>query len=80
MTYKNDLVSVKSNIKNHLGQKVKLQCGRGAHQTVIDDCIVTKTYPDVFMVQTYQNQRPYRKLCFSYVDVMTNAITIIFNN
>lgn len=80
MPYKNDVICIRTDIQNHIGAKLKLQCGHGAHQTTIDNCVLTKTYPDVFTVQAYQNKNPYRKLCFSYVDVMTNSVKLIYNN
>ena len=78
MLNKNDVLRVKSDIKGFIGNKVKLQCGRGAHQTTIDNCVLTDAYSDIFTVQLFQNQTPYRKLSYTYIDVMTNAVRLTF--
>jgi uncharacterized protein Veg len=80
MPYKDDIICIKTDIEKNLGVELKLQCGRGAHQTIIDNCKLVKAYPDVFIVQSYQGAMPYRKLCFSYTDVITNAVRLIYNN
>jgi Uncharacterized protein conserved in bacteria len=77
MLNKNDVVRVKNDIQNYVGNRVKLQCGHGAHQTTIDNCVVTDIYPDIFTVQLYQNKIPYRKLSYTYIDVMTNNVKVI---
>lgn len=76
MLRKNDVLRVKNDIQCFVGNKVKLQCGRGAHQTTIDNCVLKNVYPNIFTVELYQNKIPYRKLSFAYVDVMTNYVKI----
>lgn len=78
MLNKNDVMRIKNDIQSSIGNKVRLQCGRGAHQTTLDNCVLTDAYSDVFTVQLYQGQNPYRKLSYTYVDVMTNAVRLTF--
>ena len=78
MLNKKDVSRVRNDIQCSVGNKVKLQCGRGAHQTTIDNCVLTDAYSDIFTVQLYQGQIPYRKLSYTYVDVMTNVVRLTF--
>ena len=70
---------VKSGLGEYVGKKVVLQSGHGVHKVTFGnrgDCVIDGLYSDIFTLQTYRDGRPYIKLAYSYVDVMTNGVQL----
>lgn len=79
MLSKDDLPRIRNSMQNRIGSHVTIQTSRGLQRTVMNDCVLSNTYPDIFTLKVYQNKNSYRKMSYSYVDIMTNAIKLTFD-
>jgi uncharacterized protein Veg len=72
----NVLDSIKRNIEDHLGQKVVLKANNGRKRVVVNNGIIEKTYPSIFVVRLESDTQ--RKVTYSYSDVLTKTVQLDF--
>ena len=72
----NVLDSIKRNIEEHLGQKVVLKANSGRKRVVVNNGVIEKTYPSIFVVRLESGTQ--RKVTYSYSDVLTKTVQLDF--
>jgi uncharacterized protein Veg len=73
---KNVIDSIKRNIEDHLGEKVILKANSGRKRVVVNNGIIEKTYPSIFVVRLDSDIQ--RKVTYSYSDVLTKTVQLVF--
>ena len=76
MEKKNVIDSIKRNIEDHLGEKVILKANGGRKRVVVNNGIIEKTYPSIFVVRLDSDTQ--RKVTYSYSDVLTKTVQLVF--
>ncbi len=76
MEKKNVIDSIKRNIEDHLGEKVTLKANSGRKRVVVNNGIIEKAYPSIFVVRLDSDSQ--RKVTYSYSDVLTKTVQLVF--
>lgn len=77
MEKKNVIDSIKRNIEDHLGEKVVLKANSGRKRVVVNNGVIEKTYPSIFVVRLDSDTQ--RKVTYSYSDVLTKTVQLVFS-
>ena len=72
----NVLASIKKDIESHLGEKVTLRANSGRRKISVSNGIIEKTYPSIFVIRLESDTQ--RKVTYSYSDVLTKTVQIVF--
>lgn len=77
MICKNDIVSIKADIGEKIGQKIIVKGSLGRSKSFEKEATIEKTYPNIFVVKYDDNDR---SVTYSYTDVLTRTIEMqVFN-
>ncbi|MBR2744890.1 MAG: Veg family protein [Clostridia bacterium] len=77
MICKNDIVSIKTDIGEKIGQKIIVKGSLGRSKSFEKEATIEKTYPNIFVVKYDDNDR---SVTYSYTDVLTRTIEMqVFN-
>ena len=74
----NTLSTIKRDIERHVGEKVVLKANGGRRKVLVNNGILEKTYPSIFMIRLDSDTQ--RTVTYSYSDVLTNTVQIVFEN
>jgi uncharacterized protein Veg len=77
MIEKNDLVQIKKDLEDCVGEKVQLKANKGRKKAFIKEGIVENTYPSIFIVRFENEYDLTRRVSYSYTDILTKAVEII---
>ncbi|KOA18391.1 hypothetical protein CLHOM_32930 [Clostridium homopropionicum DSM 5847] len=72
----NVLASIKSQIDDHIGEKVTLRANNGRRKIIVSSGVLEKTYPSIFVVRLEEDTQ--RTVTYSYSDVLTKTVQIDF--
>nr|WP_207717204.1 Veg family protein [Clostridium acetobutylicum] len=70
------MASIKASIENHVGEKVTLKSNGGRKKIVVNNGVIEKTYPSIFVVRLESDTQ--RTVTYSYSDVLTKSVQIVF--
>ena len=73
MIYKNDIMSLKTDIDEKIGQKIIVKGSLGRSKPYEEQATIEKTYPNIFVVKYEENQR---SVTYTYTDVLTRAVEV----
>jgi uncharacterized protein Veg len=73
---RNVLASIRRDIENHVGEKVTLKANGGRRKVLVNKGIIEKTYPNIFVIRLDQDTQ--RTVTYSYSDVLTKTVQIVF--
>jgi uncharacterized protein Veg len=73
---RNVLATIRSDIENHVGEKVTLKANGGRRKVLVNKGIIEKTYPNIFVIRLDQDTQ--RTVTYSYSDVLTKTVQIVF--
>lgn len=76
MEKRNVLASIRIDIENHVGEKVTLKANGGRRKILINKGIIEKTYPNIFVIRL--DHDTHRTVTYSYSDVLTKTVQIVF--
>ena len=74
----NTLSVIKRDIESHVGEKVVLKANGGRRKVLVNNGILEKTYPSIFVIRLDSDTQ--RTVTYSYSDVLTNTVQIVFGN
>ncbi|MBC8061129.1 MAG: hypothetical protein H7Y18_10730 [Clostridiaceae bacterium] len=74
----NTLSIIKRDIESHVGEKVILKANGGRRKVLVNNGILEKTYPSIFVIRLDSDTQ--RTVTYSYSDVLTNTVQIVFGN
>lgn len=70
------LASIKRDIENHVGERVTLKANGGRRKILINSGVLESTYPSIFVIRLDSDTQ--RKVTYSYSDVLTKTVQIVF--
>jgi len=74
---KNTLVDIKQGLDSYVGQKIRLTANGGRKKTTVKTGILEETYPSVFVVNLEQERNSFKRVSYSYADVLTSTIELV---
>jgi len=74
----NTLSIIKRDIESHVGEKVVLKANGGRRKVLVNNGVLEKTYPSIFVIRLDSDTQ--RTVTYSYSDVLTNTVQIVFGN
>lgn len=72
----NVLTSIKDEIESHVGERVTLKANGGRRKILVDNGVIEKTYPSIFVIRLENDT--HRTVTYSYSDVLTKTVQIVF--
>ena len=73
MIYKNDIMNLKTDIGEKIGQKIIVKGSLGRSKSYEEAATIEKTYPNIFVVRYEENQR---SVTYTYTDVLTRTVEV----
>jgi uncharacterized protein Veg len=73
---KNALLEIKRSLEPHVGQKIMLRANGGRRKTVERSGVLEETYPSVFIVKLDQEQYAFKRVSYSYADILTESVEV----
>jgi uncharacterized protein Veg len=80
MRGKEILDSIKTNMEGHVGEKVLLKANSGRRKVIVREGILEQTYPNIFVVRIEGTDNTSRTVSYSYSDILTQTVQLVFNN
>lgn len=77
---KNALLEIKRTMENHVGQKIMLRANGGRRKTIERSGVLEETYPSVFIVKLDQEQQTFKRVSYSYADILTESVEVTVCN
>ncbi|MHA0857603.1 biofilm formation stimulator Veg [Paenibacillus sp. CMAA1364] len=73
---KNALSEIKLSLDAHVGQKIMLRANGGRRKTIERTGVLEETYPSVFIVKLDQEQETFKRVSYSYADILTSSVEV----
>lgn len=73
MIYKDDILNLKSDITQKIGQKIIVKGTLGRSKFFEKEATIEKTYPNLFVVKYDENNR---NVTYSYTDILTRTVEV----
>lgn len=78
MLNKRDIKSVRTEVKQYMGSRVKVKMNLGRNRVDITEGVLAEMYPSIFLIQVQaEGDIPERKISYSYNDVITHDIELV---
>ncbi len=77
MAAKNALSDIKRNLEGLVGEKILLRANGGRRKTVERTGILEETYPSVFVVKLDQSENSFKRVSYSYADILTETVELM---
>ena len=78
MRGKEVLSAIKSDIEEHIGEKVLLKANSGRRKVIVREGVLEKTYPNIFVVKVEGTDNTSRMLSYSYSDILTQTVQLVY--
>ncbi|GIQ67270.1 Veg protein [Xylanibacillus composti] len=76
----NSLLEIKRSLEPHVGAKVLLRANGGRRKTIERTGVLEETYPSVFIVKLDQEQHAFKRVSYSYADILTESVEVTVCN
>ncbi|MDP5276939.1 biofilm formation stimulator Veg [Chengkuizengella axinellae] len=73
---KNSLSEIKRSLETHVGAKIMLKANGGRKKTIERTGVLEETYPSVFIVKLDQEQHAFKRVSYSYADILTESVEV----
>jgi uncharacterized protein Veg len=73
---KNSLQEIKRSLEPHVGSRIKLKANGGRRKTIERTGVLEETYPSVFIVKLDQEQHSFKRVSYSYADILTETVEV----
>lgn len=78
MLNKRDIKSVRTEVKQYMGSRVKVKMNLGRNRVDVTEGVLAEMYPSIFLIQVQADgDIPERKISYSYNDVITHDIELV---
>lgn len=77
---KNALLEIKRTMETHVGQRIMLRANGGRRKTIERSGVLEETYPSVFIVKLDQDQNAFKRVSYSYADILTESVEVTVCN
>ncbi len=72
------IANIKKDIETHLGEKVTLKANGGRKKILVNNGVLESIYPSIFVIRLDKDNK--RTVTYSYSDVLTNTVQLVFPN
>ncbi|BFH10402.1 Veg family protein [Paenibacillus thiaminolyticus] len=73
---RNALFEIRRCLEAHVGQKIMLRANGGRRKTIERTGVLEETYPSVFIVKLDQDQNAFKRVSYSYADILTDTVEV----
>ncbi len=73
---KNALSEIKRTLDGYIGQRIRLKANSGRRKTIERTGILEETYPSVFIVKLDEDQHAFKRVSYSYADILTETVEL----
>ena len=73
MIYKNEILDLKTDITEKIGQKIIVKGSLGRTKSFEKEATIEKTYPNIFVIKYEEDDR---NVTYSYTDVLTRTVEV----
>jgi len=77
MSDNNDLLQIKKDIDDCVGERIQLKANKGRKKSFIKEGVLESTYPSIFTVKFENDYEMTRRVSYSYTDILTKAVEIV---
>ncbi|WEK54268.1 MAG: Veg family protein [Candidatus Cohnella colombiensis] len=77
---KNALLDIKRSLEPHVGSKIMLRANGGRRKTIERTGVLEEIYPSVFIVKLDQEQHAFKRVSYSYADILTESVEVMLCN
>ncbi|WP_373232017.1 biofilm formation stimulator Veg [Cohnella sp.] len=77
---KNALLEIKRSLEPHVGSKIMLRANGGRRKTIERTGVLEEIYPSVFIVKLDQEQHAFKRVSYSYADILTESVEVMLCN
>ncbi|EGL81853.1 protein of unknown function DUF1021 [Caldalkalibacillus thermarum TA2.A1] len=74
---KNVLIDIKRNLDQYIGRRITLKANGGRRKTIERSGVLEETYPSVFIVKLDEEQNAFKRVSYSYADILTETVELI---
>lgn len=73
-----DMGTIVRDVRNNVGKQVRVMENRGRNKVDIAEGVISGTYPCVFTINVVGNSNKVKTLSYSYTDVLTKEVELVF--
>lgn len=73
-----NMCNIRNTIVNNKGKKVVIRTNRGRNRFDVTEGVIYQTFPCVFMVQLDKKSGDNDTMTYSYTDVLTKEVELVF--
>ncbi len=73
---KNVLLEIRRSLEPHVGSRVMLRANGGRRKTIERTGVLEEIYPSVFIVKLDEDQHAFKRVSYSYADILTESVEI----
>lgn len=73
---KNALSEIKRSLDGFVGEKILLRANGGRRKTIERYGVLEETYPSVFVVKLDQSYNSFKRVSYSYADILTETVEL----
>jgi uncharacterized protein Veg len=77
---KNTLLDIKRSLEAHVGSKIRLKANGGRRKTIERTGTLEEIYPSVFIVKLDEEQQSFKRVSYSYADILTESVEVTVCN
>lgn len=77
---KNSLLEIKRSLEPYVGSKIMLRANGGRRKTIERTGVLEEIYPSVFIVKLDQEQHAFKRVSYSYADILTETVEVMLCN
>jgi uncharacterized protein Veg len=77
---KNALHDIKRSLEPYVGSKIMLRANGGRRKTIERTGVLEEIYPSVFIVKLDQEQHAFKRVSYSYADILTESVEVMLCN
>lgn len=70
------LNAIKLNLDHYVGEKIMLKANGGRRKTIERTGVLEETYPSVFIVKLDEEQHSFKRVSYSYADILTSSVEL----
>lgn len=72
----NSLNAIKRDLDHYVGEKIMLKANGGRRKTIERTGVLEETYPSVFIVKLDEEQHSFKRVSYSYADILTSSVEL----
>jgi uncharacterized protein Veg len=73
---RNSLLEIRRSLEPHVGSRITLRANGGRRKTIERTGVLEETYPSVFIVKLDQEQNSFKRVSYSYADILTETVEV----